>query len=402
MVAKKDTVLANTHVPDKVYAYGIQIHQMLYELLNCDIDCVVSVEKIDDIGIENEDYKIAIQMKSTLSNKNPISNKSKDLWKTLYNWLLGLKNKELPFGSTVFKLIINVDKEGDIVNSLADAKNSKESEKVYNKIKDSLIDKNGKFIGTSDSVATYIETFLAEDNKKFALYIIEKFDISVIGPKHTQRLYKEFISKTYLPPRTQEIAFDKILGWIDKTTALQIENGQAMQISKKDFSNEMVLIQENVNQRYCLVESAQEPSKKEIELQQTNHQFYVRQLEIIDLGKDELLVAINDYLKASVNRTRWAIEGYVNEEKINNYFDDLKRSWQIKKNFFENTNEEYDENKRGRCLYFQCLDQKIDMEGIIVSRSFMCGCYHELANQLKIGWHPRYIEKLKVDDNDDQ
>lgn len=42
------------------------------------------------------------------------------------------------------------------------------------------------------------------------------------------------------------------------------------------------------------------------------------------------------------------------------------------------------------------------MEGIIVSRSFMCGCYHELANQLKIGWHPRYIEKLKVDDNDDQ
>ena len=32
-----------------------------------------------------------------------------------------------------------------------------------------------------------------------------------------------------------------MLGWIDKTTALQIESGQVMQITKKSFNNELIL-----------------------------------------------------------------------------------------------------------------------------------------------------------------
>ena len=32
----KKTNISNTHVPDKVYAYMIQSHHMLYELLNCE------------------------------------------------------------------------------------------------------------------------------------------------------------------------------------------------------------------------------------------------------------------------------------------------------------------------------------------------------------------------------
>lgn len=49
--------IANTHVPDKLYGYGLQVRQMLFELLNCEINSVVSVEKFDDIGIENRKEK---------------------------------------------------------------------------------------------------------------------------------------------------------------------------------------------------------------------------------------------------------------------------------------------------------------------------------------------------------
>lgn len=34
------------------------------------------------------------------------------------------------------------------------------------------------------------------------------------------------------------------------------------------------------------------------------------------------------------------------------------------------------------------------------SRSFKNGCYHELADQQQIGWHPNYKEKLKEDEKD--
>lgn len=46
MADEKEVTIANTHVPDKLYGYGLQVRQMLYELLNCEIDSIVSVEKL--------------------------------------------------------------------------------------------------------------------------------------------------------------------------------------------------------------------------------------------------------------------------------------------------------------------------------------------------------------------
>lgn len=118
MADEKEVTITNTHVPDKLYGYGLQVRQMLYELLNCGIDSVVSVEKFDDVGVENGNEKIAIQTKSALSDRNPVSDRAVDLWKTLYNWLIALKEGELPLDSTIFTLVINVNKSGNIVTWL--------------------------------------------------------------------------------------------------------------------------------------------------------------------------------------------------------------------------------------------------------------------------------------------
>lgn len=59
---EKAFTITNTHVPDKLYGYGLQVRQMLYELLNCGIDCVVSVEKFDDVLYTNTDNKECMQL----------------------------------------------------------------------------------------------------------------------------------------------------------------------------------------------------------------------------------------------------------------------------------------------------------------------------------------------------
>lgn len=53
----KKTNISNTHVPDKVYAYMIQSHHMLYELLNCEKGD--SVRKIRHI-IRNIHWKVCL------------------------------------------------------------------------------------------------------------------------------------------------------------------------------------------------------------------------------------------------------------------------------------------------------------------------------------------------------
>ena len=92
--------LKNTHVPDKVYAYSLQVRHMLYELLDCSDSDTVSVEVYDDIAVEKEDGSIeAVQLKSVLSMNNPISNRAVYLWNTLYNWLIAIQQGELYFAS---------------------------------------------------------------------------------------------------------------------------------------------------------------------------------------------------------------------------------------------------------------------------------------------------------------
>ena len=397
---KKEVTIANTHVPDKLYGYGLQVRQMLYELLNCEIGSVVSVEKFDDVGVENGNTKTAIQTKSALSDRNPVSDRAVDLWKTLYNWLLALKENELPLDSTLFTLVININKSGNIVTWLNQAHDKKEAEAIYEKIRGKFTGEDGKYIKQSDSINKFIVTFLAEENKKYALYIIEKFKLVIVGGGHTNKLYDEFRAKTYLPSDIQQLVFDKMLGWIDKTTALQIESGQVVQIAKESFNKELILTQTLVNQNKVLVELAPSPTNVEIELQQNKYKTYIRQLQIIELDYDAQLTAINDYLKASANRTIWAVKGDINEEILQNYYKDLEGRWKTKKNIVEMDKDEWEEAKRGRYLYYICLDEDVNMGPIVTPRSFKNGCYHELADQQQIGWHPKYKEKLKEDEED--
>lgn len=398
MTDKKDVNIQNTHVPDKLYGYGLQVRQMLYELLNCGIDSIVSIEKFDDIGVECGDEKTAIQTKSALSDRNPVSDRAVDLWKTLYNWLIALKEGELPLKFTLFTLVINVDKSGNIVKWLISAQDEEEAKQVYEKISNEFRDKDGNYTKQSDSINDYIETFLAEENESYSLYIIEKFKLVVMDEGHTNKIYKEFKAKTYLPVDIQELVFDKMLGWIEKTTALQIENGQVMQISKVNFNAELTLTQKMVNQNKCLVELAPNPTNSEIELQKHEYKTYLRQLQIIDLEYDDQLTAINDYLKACSNRTIWAVNGDINEEILQQYYNDLERRWKIKKNIIEMDKQEWDEAKRGRYLYNKCQDEDVNIGVMVTPRSFMNGCYHELADQQQIGWHPEYKKKLKEDE----
>ena len=58
-----------THVPDKLYAYTLQVRYMFYELLNIKDRITVSTEAFEDVGVESNNSKIAEQIKSSLSDR---------------------------------------------------------------------------------------------------------------------------------------------------------------------------------------------------------------------------------------------------------------------------------------------------------------------------------------------
>lgn len=394
----KKNVSDNTHAAENLYGYGLQVRQMLYELLNCEKDCTVSVEKFDDVGVENDMTKKAIQTKSALSSRNPISNMSVDLWKTLYNWLNALIENELEMGSALFTLVINTNKRSEVTDLMINANDKSNADKSYNKIRNMFFDERGMYKKNNKTIEIYVRTFFNEKYKNYAIYIIEKFNLVVMDKSHTQKIYDDFCAKTYLPVEIQEFAFDKILGWIDRITSIQVEQGKVMQITKTEFNNKLIIFQKKINQdRYVSI--IDKPTKEDILVESNKDKIYIKQLKIINLSEDDCLEAITDYLTACCNKSIMAKAGNINEEILDEYNNDLKDQWKIKKRKTELDHAEYEDVKKGQYLYWECQEYEITNSVVVMPRKVMSGCYHELSDQKIIGWHPEYLKILGEDDD---
>lgn len=383
------TNLSNTHVPDKVYAYSLQIRHMMYELLNCKDGDAVSVEVFDDIGIERADGTIeAIQTKSALSNRNPVSDRAKDLWKTLYNWLLAVQVKEIDIECTNCKLFVTVNKHGDIVDSFNAANTEEKAYQVWETARNEFYDEEGNEKEIGQEYANYIRTFFSNKNKSDACKIIKKFKHETLNKTHTESLYERFKEKAYIAKDSLDIMFVYMLGWIDKQTAELVECGKPMIIYSKDFKNELTARYREINQKLSLVEIAPKPSKDTINNELEAFRVYVEQLDIVDCDYTEKIEAVSDYLRASANRTVWAEKGDISEEALSSFSDELIRTWKNTKKILDITHKNLDEVERGQLLYFGCKDKQMNA-GIIVSPSFFTsGCFHVLADDESIGWYP--------------
>ncbi len=394
---EKQRYISHTHVPDKVYAYSLQVRHLLYELISCQDNDVVSIEVFDDVAIEKKDGTVdAIQVKSVLSKNNPISNRAVDFWKTLYNWLVSLQCGELKLEQAKFRLFIAAPRKGNIANLYSDANSTKDAEDAWRKSRKEFYDENGQEKEFGKSYGKYVREFFSNENKHLACGIIKNFTLQTsMVEGHTLELYQNFCRKTLIPDDLVELAFDAILGWIDKKTAEQIENYKAMAISYEEFRAQLIAITRDLNQKLSLYELAPRPTDEDIRKEYSQSKRYLEQLQIIDCDYSEKLEAINDYLRASSNRTIWAVKGYLSDNSLSTYEEELIKKWTNERKIISLTERDISAEEQGQLLYYKCRNNSISNAQFHAPSFFISGCYHALSNASTIGWHPNYEKIIK-------
>ena len=391
----KKTNIEKTHVPDKVYAFMIQSHHMLYELLNCKDGDSVSVEVFDDVGVEHEDgSKDAIQLKSALSNRNPVSNKAADLWKTMYNWLISVEAGVFDPGKVKFILFLNVNKQGTIVNGFHLAERYDEAVLAWKNARREFYDEKGILKVIGEEYKKYIEYFFVQDRMEMACKIIQNFELKKCIDNYTITVRKEF-DKSGIPADIIEPIYMGIIGWVDLNVTKMVENNEAIIISFENYQVQLRALYRDYNQKHSLMPHSVKPSKFEIQNELQQQRTYITQLEIIDCDYTEKIEAINDFIRASIDRTIWADNGDISFLSMQSYEETLKRSWNLERKMImiEKKNELPEE--QGKLIYYKCQRNQIEMPSVSVPEFFQNGCYHLLADGLEVGWHPQYLEKIK-------
>ena len=102
-----------------------------------------------------------------------------------------------------------------------------------------------------------------------------------------------------------------LLGWAKKTVDKRIEQGRPAVITWEDFHKALVSAAKKFDRaENVLVAGPVEVTEAELQ-KELRDRTYVRQLEIVQCDDDDMVRAVNDYLRSATHRTTWSEDGDV-------------------------------------------------------------------------------------------
>ena len=394
-MGEEKTYTNQTHVPDKVYSFSLQIRHMLNELIKAQPGDIISLEALDDVAIQNNEENELIQIKSSISKNNPTSDRAVDFWKTFYNWFEYVKYDGIELEKTKFRLVIHTTKNkelGQICRDFNDANNISEVNQAL-EIAIRKIKGNEKEI--PESYKKYIDTLFDEENREIVIGIILNFKANMeIDSKYEANLLKNLRNKILIDTYVDKI-FIYMLGWINEEVNKETKLGKPAFIEYVNFEKELksqltMYIQDNVLQTISV---EVEDSKAEEEIKKED--IYIKQLNLINVKYEEKISAVKAFLRTSIDKTEWADRGLVTSISFNEYENSLIERWNNSKNLIELENLVDNYENSGKKLYYTCLNSNLTkLQGKDLPSYFVKGEYNQLANKLVVGWHFKYKELL--------
>lgn len=398
-----------THVPDKLEGYLLQTRHALFDLMSFDPNRIVSVEAYDDVATENENLVVAEQIKSVLSENNPLANKSTVFWKTIYNWSVYISSGSFNGKEPKFKFVIVAAQKlntGTIAQAFHDATD-------INQAKAALKDAKLEICGTpkapkevSDSLKPYIVYCFSKGNESVVLDVIKRFSVELHSGDYDKKLRERFSAQSIPAEYTNEL-FLHMLGWVNDEIHNQIKKNMPAYLLVSEYLDELRAQTRKYDCNHILsaVSALPEDSEKLKEIQ--GRSTYIRQLEFIGLDYTDLFEAASDFLRSRTEKIEWANRGLITQDSMQDYNDGLIRLWKAQKRIAK-TNHSSDAISVGELTYSTCISEVLPMrlQGCEVPPFFGPGCLYSLSNEPKshpiIGWHPDYIQLLKEAKDDSE
>jgi len=372
--------------------YLIQPIRLLQLLLDAPADSWVTLEVFEDVGRETSDgHKTASQVKTGLV-KNPLADRSPELWKTLANWCDAVEKGELDPVKTIFEIYVAKHRKGRIASLFNDAQSVEAARTALADAQKLFAKKHrGSRAASKETEAEIHANRVLRLDGPTLETLIQNFRITTAQRNPLADL-RPAVAAKWIRPESVELVIQHAHGWIkERIDGLLLEQKPAI-VSTNDFNREILAFLPRCDFRTIVTSMAGLPSPKQVEAEKTR--VYVQQLEIVDLDDDAILQSINEYLRASVTRTKLAEQGIVHEDSFVEYQEALMTFWRNKKRQNTLTHTQHKPEALGQLLFSDCCLLKERLQGLDMPAYFTPGSFHALADDKTIGWHPDYQVKL--------
>ena len=386
---KSKTVKAPATAAGQALGYGLQYTRLTAMLLEAPEGSVCSMELLDDVAQQSSDGATTLTQSKSALTANPVSDRSVTLWKALFNWLELVKRGLVDPAKTIFELYVSRQVDGELIRAFDDSHTT-------SKAKDAIAKARAEFWGDSshkskcgdipEQLSNYVTPVLTADEDLLLPIIINLRLTCGSGSPQTDietLIRRAPVSET----KVFDIA-DKLCGWVKRKVDKALENESPAVVLRDDFHREYVSYVRSVDRDLILRSLAKKPS--DAEKQERLRDTFVRQLDLIERSFDDKLEAISDFLRACSDRAAWSKAGDVHETSFDDLDENLRRTW---KNIAQAAAIEAQSTHavgRGQLIYVRCMNHKANVQGMEPPLHFVPGCFHGLADEMLIGWHPAY------------
>jgi hypothetical protein len=366
--------------------FSLQATRFLYHLMASDPPDVVCLEVLDDISIQKADGQRVIEQDKSYLSRNALSDKATAFWKTLRNWVESAKRGEVSPDRTRFILHAPGASPGTVaalLNEACDLGSVNKGLEAAEKLLDTAKSDTAEW-------CDHAKIVMAEKNG-ISRSIIQHFHIDV-STTSADALRSLFTAKL-----VSDDAADNVIawshGWVKTTVDALLNGGKVAQVVQSDFHSALLNYVKAHDRLVILRSYAGMPDSQDVSTELA-FRCYVRQLRVIDMDDIDVLAAVNDYLRAAIDRTEWSNRGFIDESSLNVFESELVTMWRNKKNRNAILHADCGPAAQGQLLYADCIEHRLSLDGLTTPETFLRGSLHALAEDREVGWHPDYINEL--------
>jgi hypothetical protein len=356
-------------------------------------DCLVSIEKIDDISFHSEGTPDQLLQSKHHATRGNLTDRSSDIWKTVRVWSEYLATKPKTEDVTFTLITTETVADGSLAYWLSPESSRRNVDFALARMQE--ICEEVSNVANKPSYDAFKALSCAQQRKLVRSTYVLGSASTIIDL--TQDLKKKL--RTTVETKHIESFLTRLEGaWFGK--AIQL-------LASIDFAaislGELVSIIDDLRSQFLpgnLPADFDEalPAVMDIE---GDSRIFIEQLRLIDAPNSVIKLAIINYYRAYEQRSRWLRENLVKPGEVGKYLARLRDEWDHHRSLPEmntDSSDETDPVQLGRKIYAICQNEgarpiRRDFAAEYVAR----GTYHTLADGQEIGWHPDYVEHLNAD-----
>lgn len=384
---------------DAALGYLYQIRLALLLLLRAgvsDPDTAVSIELLDDVAFEtNGTPTELIQSKHHLRGRGSLSDSSSDLWKTIRIWSELFRERRLDPSATLLTLLTSSSApDGSAASWLRPAGTGGQRDVEAALIRLQSVAATSMSEMNSPAYAAF--TSLTQTQQRALLEAICVLDSQ---PNITGVRDEAIKELTYAArPDHREAVYERLEGWWFQSVVAHLTARPSNPIPHTALQAKVHDIREQFQQDNLPIDFPDNLELTESDLS-TTQRVFVKQLKLVNVGGRQVQFAISDFYRAFQQRSRWIRDELLPPDDLERYERLLINEWERR---FQRTNaqmspnspEEEEKQERGRSLVDWAEDANYPIRPRCLEQYICRGSFHILANQLRVGWHSDFRERL--------